>query len=61
MTREKLNKLLEAIEDAGYELKSLDASKCASITLELGIPVLVNTNTGEYVDAKTKEPLPRLL
>lgn len=57
MTREKLNKLLEAAEDAGYELISLDASKCTSITLELGLPVLVNTRTGEYVDAETKEPL----
>jgi hypothetical protein len=60
MKRESLDKLLKTLDDMGYELISIDASRIGRAKLEIGIPVYVN-NRGETIDPKTGEVLPQFL
>jgi hypothetical protein len=56
MKRDHLNKLLETLEDIGYEFISID-SKYREFTLRAGIPMLINKD-GKPVDPKTGELIP---
>jgi hypothetical protein len=60
MKRELVDKLLETVEDMGYELISIDASEIGRAELKIGIPVLVN-NKGKPIDPKSGEEIPQFL
>ena len=60
MKREKMLTMLEAIEAGGYEIITFDASRLGRISLEIGVPALVNTK-GIPVDPKTGEVIPHFL
>lgn len=60
MEKEKLNKLVKAVQDIGYCIVKLDATKTGRVQLELGIPVFVD-DQGNLIDPVTKEPLPHFL
>jgi hypothetical protein len=61
MERDKLIKLLEVIEEFGYEVITFDASKPTRFSMEIGIPAIMKIGNPNPIDPKTGKELPQFL